>query len=166
MKRKFLETTEPAQITTAKGDTVLTAKVTGDILEVDVYEKGDILARHFIEKAKKKYATLFQKDKKMLYGHRRQYTAGEWSSIKLETLLGNGRIWYWVSTRDIKAADEHKKIIFSYLGKEGESAARAICDIEDEYGWESKETALERKKNRIADKMEKVEWITDTKEFK
>lgn len=167
MKREFLEITEPAAITTAKGDTVLTAKITGDILEVDMYEKGELLARHFIEKAKKKYATLFKKDKQMLYGHHRQYAAGEWSNMKLETLLGDGELYYWISMNNVKVAEEHKQIIFSYLEEErGESAARTICNIENEYGWEKKETALERKEKRIADRMEKVEWITDTKEFK
>lgn len=175
MRRKFLETTAPAPMTKEKGDITLTAKVIEDVLEVDVYEKGNLLARHFIEKAKRKHATLFMKNKKMLYGSRREYTEGEWSDMKLETLLADGetQITYWrIEKKNIKTGDEHEKVILSYLEKDEEHwlpknrAVRVIESVEDDYRYENRVNAIDRKEKRIEKMMEKVEEITETKDFR
>lgn len=174
MKRKLLQRTEPAPIITGNAEIILTAKVTGDILEVDVYEKKEILARHFLRKASKEVATLFMKKKTMLYGSNKPYEAGEWSGMKLSTLLTDGdlQMAYWrIEKKDAAIAPEHEEIIFSYLERKERycTKSRAIKAIEyeeSEYAYEKREIALLRKENRIEKMMGKVEMITETKEFK
>ena len=174
MKRKLLQRTEPAPIITGNAEIILTAKVTGDILEVDVYEKKRILARHFLRKASKEVATLFMKEKTMLHGSRKPYEAGEWSGMKLSTLLADGelQITYWaIEKKDVAIAPEHEEIILSYLERKErycteKRAIRAIENEESEYAEEKRETALARKEDRIEKMMGKVEMITETKEFK
>lgn len=59
MERKKLEKTLPEPISKKTSDIVLTAKITEGVLEVDIYEKGELLARHFIKKETEEYSTLF-----------------------------------------------------------------------------------------------------------
>ena len=174
MKRKLLERTEPAPITTGNTEIILTAKVTGDVLEVDVYEKKSILARHFLRKASSEFATLFMKNKTMLYGCHKTYEVGEWSGMKLYTLLADGDIQmaFWrTEKKDVSIASEHEEIILSYLQRKeehyiGMHVIRTIEYEESEYAREKRENALERKEDRIEKMMGKVEVITNTKEFK
>ena len=173
MERKKLEKTLPEPISKKTSDIVLTAKITEDVLEVDIYERGELLARHFVKKETEEYSTLFMKDKRMSVSGI-PYVKGNWYGLKLQTLLANGDTQYswWARDRkDIHISEEHKEIVAEYLkidkswrGK-NENVIRMIDNEETNYSYTKKNRAYDRKRKRIEMKMAAVEPITDDKEF-
>lgn len=174
MRRKNLEKTTPTNGTTLNTDKVLEAQVLEDgerkILEIDVYDKGKLQARHFLDKDRQEYATLFTVDVRFM---NTEYKKDNWSDLKLESLLAEGDFYmaYYKAMKAGTHTAESLKITERYLGekntfwKEEGGLQSLVIAAEDEITIYKKERSLENKKNRIDSIMKKVEPITDTEEF-
>lgn len=174
MRRKNLEKTAPTNGTTLIGDKVLETQVIEDrdrrILEVDVYDKGKLQARHFLDKDRQEYATLFTADVRFM---NTEYKKGSWSDLKLDSLITEGDFYlsYWKSKKAGIYTMESLKTTEGYLGKkagtwEKEGSIQSLVVPEESEIAEYKmDRSLENKKNRINSIMAKVEPVTDTEGF-
>lgn len=174
MRRKNLEKTAPTKGATLNEDKVLEAQVLEDgdrrILEIDVYDKGKLQARHFLDKDRQEYATLFTVDVRFM---NTEYKKGGWSDLRLDSLIAEGDFYlaYWKSTKTGAYTPESLKTVEDYLGEKAGSwekqgiIQRLVVSEENEITVYRNEQSWYNKKNRIDDIMAKVELITDTKEF-
>lgn len=174
MRRKNLEKTAPTKGTTLDGDKVLEAQVLEDgdrrILEIDIYVKGELQARHFLDKDRQEYATLFTQNVRFM---NTEYKNGDWSNLKLDSLIAEGDFYmaYWKSTKAGAYTPESLETVEDYLGEKACSwekqgvIQRLVVSEEDEIAVYKKEQSQYNKKNRINSIMAKVELITETGEF-
>lgn len=174
MRRKNLEKISPTKGTTLIGDKILETQVIEDgdrkILEIDIYEKGKLQARHFLDKDRQEYATLFTEDVRFMNA---EYKKGSWSNLKLESLLAEGDFYmaYHKATNAGAYTAESLKTAEDYLARKAgswekrASIQRLLMSEEDEITVYRNEQSQYNKKNRIDGVMAKVEPVTDTKEF-
>lgn len=176
MRKKFLETTQPAPAPKIKEKyrKTLAVQIIEDkdrsILEVDVYKKGILQVRHFIDKDKEEYASLFVSDCNFRNQH---YKAGDWSNMRLENVMTDGDFLYWHNDAD--KANSNKKaleMVGKYFSEKLQESnywnpiIKLIERKENSYAWEQKERTLDNKKLKIEEIMSKVPLITTTEEFK
>ncbi|MCI8409519.1 MAG: hypothetical protein HFJ09_09680, partial [Lachnospiraceae bacterium] len=174
MRRKNLEKTAPTNGTSLNTEKALEVQVLEDgdrkILEIDIYNKGKLQARHFLDKDRQEYATLFTADVRFMNA---EYKKDCWSDMKLESLLAEGDFYmaYYKAMKEGTYTAESLKITEKYLEekdtfwKEEGGLQRLVIAAEDEVTIYKKERSLENKENRINGLMAKVETITDTEEF-
>lgn len=168
MKRKMLEKTEP-ELTDRTDDLILTAKLQDKTLEIDIFEKGELMARYFTEGEDYGIFTVREK------GVYPVYKKGTWSKAQLNTYLAGGDSQcgsYYARERNGMIEERYAKLIFDYtkhntryVSDSYRSVLGAMEGIENRIRAKKKSIAYSNKVNRIDSIMDKVELVENTEEF-
>ncbi len=171
MKRKQLERMEPVQMPEGLTGEFVVAAVLREIdedliLELDIWGKKDsygirpMMCRHFLNKYSREYETLFMSTQEF---QRKTYHAGEWTKLKIKSVLSRGEYYYsYWSMKEVVCREETQRIIKAYIENENWiNALDGVNRIENEIQAERNERAYNRKIDRINDKMSRVEPIVD-----
>lgn len=174
MRKRELETIEIQPISIKKNSDaafIVEAYVrdtkSDNVLVLDIYENDSnntMMARHFIDKKKEKYLTLFMSTQKFI---NRTYNAGEWSQMSFDTILKRGNFYYgYCREKDIIFSESSGIYVKSYFPTyQGGSVSNLISMQETQMSWNNQEKSFERKRERIENLMRKVRPITKTEEF-
>lgn len=171
MKRKKLEQIEPAPQAMHNAEISVEAQIVSvddrNILELDLYKKdGTLIARHFLDKEKEEYATLFTARTKF---ENKTYEAGGWSQMKYLVILANGDAanYFW-KYKKASHTSKTQMTVEKYLaltGRYADTLSNYIDAIESDISYRKREDAIIRKGDRIDNLMATVTPITQTEEF-
>lgn len=170
MKKKMLERTiAPKQDKRPKDDkkAVAVAEVHEDgerkVLELAIYKKDQLCARHFLEKEKKDFATLICKQ---LHTKQTIYEHGEWSGMNFATIVNDGDPQYhWYFGSDVEYSNKTGNVIRKYFDASHNNAINMVIDCEDDINQMRRENAMVRKIHKIETMMDQVKPIIDTPQF-
>ena len=155
MKKKLIESLPPLR--TKKQGWWITLQEVENLLILNVFENAKILYRHALNLDTKEYATFSMKE-------------NAWLTAKVEYALGipldgyGGAYWYEPENRKIAerwnlSKQDHERILEllpsnAYWTKD--NSFRRISEAETDHGRIKRQTAEERRRNRVAAMMERV----------
>lgn len=172
MKRKRLQQIEPVPQTMHNAEISVEAQIVSvddrNILELDLYKKdGTLIARHFLDKEKEEYATLFTTRAGF---ENKTYKAGDWAQMKYLVILANGDVanYYW-KHKEASHTSETLTTVEKYIASSSRYMKKTLSDYidntESNISHRKREAAFIRKGDRIDSLMATVTPITQTEEF-
>lgn len=167
MKRTFLKNTNPVSGSMGTGKEYIEAQIIQDgeiqILEIDLYgTDGELEVRHFLKE--QDFDTLFMKDMDF---ESKTYHQGEWSKMRLQTVLARGNIyWSYWKNYEPNYSSEAGKNLETYFGRKITEPVWEIKHTEEQIADQQKWNRYRRKEERIDALMGAVEPVTEEADFR